>query len=424
MKTVRPTVRTLALVLTLAMGACLDREDTPSPTALDVDADFGIVDGHDRGRRGPLTVYTQNLYLGGDTGPLFSLDLTDPASLPALIAATAGFYADVQASDIPGRAAEFVNEVRRRRPDLVGMQEAVGYIEGELDLVTNAFTPTAPGPDLLASVMAEIEARGLPYEIAVAQPTTLIALPMGPPNELGVAPAIAVQDRVVMLKHRRIRPTDVHQGTYAAALPLGPADIVRGWVGVSVERAGTPYHVYATHLETQGSADPAAGPIANAIRMVHDGQAAQLQAMLAARDGVTVLMGDLNSDAEAAPGAPSYTDTYSNLVAAGFVDAWDESRASRRSDGFTCCHPPTLDGPNDLDERIDFVLVRSTVMVPTDGGDDDDEGWDGDGGYGAPSPFFRTVIVGEGIRDRTDGGLWPSDHAGLVSSIRYFVPRH
>jgi endonuclease/exonuclease/phosphatase family metal-dependent hydrolase len=159
--------------------------------------------------------------------------------------------------------------------------------------------------------------------------------------------------------------------------------------------------------------------------MVHDGQAAQLQAMLSAKDGVTVLMGDLNSDAEASPGAPSYTDTYTNLIAAGFVDAWDESRASSRSSGFTCCHAPELGGPNELDERIDFVLVRSTVAVAADAGDNDDEaGTAGDGGIGAPSPFFRTMIVGEVSRDRTDGGLWPSDHAGLVSSIRYFAPRH
>jgi hypothetical protein len=419
----RASIRILAVAATLSTGACLDADETASPTA--IDAEFGVVEGDDRGRRGPFTVYTQNLYLGGDTGPLFSLDLNDPASLPALIAATAGFYADVLGSDIPGRSAEFVDEMQRRRPDVVGRQEAVGYIEGELNLVTGDFTPTGIGPDLFSAVMAEIDARNLPYEVAVEQPTTLIALPVGPPDALGVAPAIAVQDRVVMLKHRDVSPSSVDQGTYIARLPLGPADIVRGWVGLTVERDGVPYHFYATHLETQGSDHPAAGPIANAIRMVHDGQAQQLQAMLLAKDGVTVLMGDLNSDAEAAPGAPSYTDTYGNLIAAGFVDAWDESRSSEGDSGYTCCHAKELEGPNELDERIDFVLVRSTVQAPAPGlGDADGEGTNGDGGVAAPSPFFRTSIVGEASRDRTDRGLWPSDHAGLVSSIRYFMPRN
>ena len=151
----RHSTHALTLLLALTAGACADPDDGYTPVAIETTPEFGMLDGDDRGRRGPFTVYTQNLYLGGDTGPLFSLDLTDPASIPALIAATAGFYADVQASDIPGRAAEFANEIQRRRPDVVGLQEAVGYIEGELNLVTNAFTPTGAGPDLLAAVMAE-----------------------------------------------------------------------------------------------------------------------------------------------------------------------------------------------------------------------------------------------------------------------------
>ena len=412
----RSSAPAIALLLALSTTACLDSETAESPTAPDIRPEMASVDG-DSGRRGPLTVYTQNLFLGGDTGPLFTLDFSDPAALPSIIQATAVFYADVQASDIPGRAAEFVDEIQRRRPDIVGMQEAVGYAEGFLNPYTNEFTATAAGPDLLASVMDEIERRGLPYSVAVMQPTTRIALPIGGPTATGL-PAIAVEDRVVMLKHDRIEPTATEQGVYQAKLPLGPADIQRGWVGMTVERAGTSYHFVATHLETQGSPDPADGQ-AYFVRLIHNGQAAELEGMLTAKSGVTVLMGDLNSDAAAAPSAPSYTDTYGNLIAAGFSDAWGESRASSGSTGFTCCHAPELDGPNELDERIDFVLVRSTIEVPTDS---DDGEWDG--GPSAPSPFFRTALVGEVGRDRTDGGLWPSDHAGLVSTIRYFTPRH
>jgi hypothetical protein len=404
----------LALFLALSSTGCLDSEPSESLTAPDIQPEMASVND-DNGRRGPLTVYTQNLFLGGDTGPLFTLDFSDPSALPSIIQATTVFYADVQASDIPGRAAAFVDELQRRRPDVVGMQEAVGYAEGMLNPFTNDFTPTAAGPDLLASVMAEIDRRGLPYSVAVVQPTTRIALPIGGPTATGL-PAIAVQDRVVMLKHDRVEATATEQGVYQAKLPLGPADIERGWVGLTVERAGTPYHFVTTHLETQGSTDPADGT-AYFVRLVHDGQAAQLQAILAAKEGVTVLMGDLNSDAEADPSAPSYTDTYSDLITAGFTDAWTESGASSGT-GFTCCHAPGLDGPNALDERIDFVLVRSTVEGPTDAELDE---WDG--GSGAPSPLFRTTLVGENGRDRTDEGLWPSDHAGMISTIRYFTPR-
>ena len=47
-----------------------------------------------------------------------------------------------------------------------------------------------------------------------------------------------------------------------------------------------------------------------------------------------------------------------------------------------------------MTERIDFVLFR--------------------GGFKAK----RTYLVGVKTRDKTPSGLWPSDHAGIVSKIR------
>ncbi len=43
-----------------------------------------------------FTVYTQNVYLGGDTGPIFTIDFSN---IPALIAATSLFWAEVQAHE-------------------------------------------------------------------------------------------------------------------------------------------------------------------------------------------------------------------------------------------------------------------------------------------------------------------------------------
>ena len=60
------------LAIGLALGACSDDEETSSPMA----PDFAVVRGNS-GQPSALSVYTQNLWLGGDTGPLFSLDLSD-----------------------------------------------------------------------------------------------------------------------------------------------------------------------------------------------------------------------------------------------------------------------------------------------------------------------------------------------------------
>lgn len=384
-----------SLALILSAGIACTEADSPT------EPDLSVVSQQSGAQARGFTVYTQNLFLGGDTGPLFSLDFGDPAALPEVIQATGAFYADVLASGIPERAAEFVDVIDRRRPEVVGLQEAVGYVEGSLNLGTFSFVPSAPGPDLLASVMAEIEARGLPYSIATLQPTTAIALPVGPPDATLTAPAIAVQDRVVMLKRDDVDAVATAQGQYAARLPLGPADVIRGWVSMTVDRRGTPHHFVVTHLETQGSTDPASG-VPYFIRQVHDGQAQELQAMLAALDGVTVLMGDLNSDAEAEPGQPSHTDTYESLISGGFLDVWAEAPHPRWARGYTCCQVDS-DEPRVPDERIDFVLVRGDL-------------YSGDQGH--HRGLFRASVVGTRRFDRTATGLWPSDHGGIVATVR------
>ena len=70
-----------------------------------------------------LTVYTQNVYLGGDTGPVFSIDFSD---IPALIAATSQFWAEVQASDVPERVSAVVDELDARGRRLRGVRAAGG----------------------------------------------------------------------------------------------------------------------------------------------------------------------------------------------------------------------------------------------------------------------------------------------------------
>jgi hypothetical protein len=126
--------------------------------------------------------------------------------------------------------------------------------------------------------------------------------------------------------------------------------------------------------------------------------------VVAGLDGVTILAGDLNSDAEAGPGAPSWTPTYDTLIEAGFTDAWLQSGQPAWDAGLTCCQDPDLrNGTSTLDERIDFVLVRRA-------------GFDSDNAFVPGS--IHLDVVGDETGDRTLGeGLWPSDHAGLMAGI-------
>lgn len=377
-------VRALRAVLGLLfLAACTD---APAPTAPLDDGLRPELSRNASAGNEPFTVFTQNVYLGGDTGPIFSLDL---GNLPAVLQATNVFWAQVLASDIPGRAAALVDELDLRRPHLVGLQEVFRFVVVDpRDGSVHAYL------DLLAAIQAEITARGLPYEVVRVQENTSSALPLAIDFSAGqISRALSVTDRVVALRRSDVAVSQADQGTYATTFSLGPVVLKRGWIRLSAEHEGVPYHFITTHLETQG------------LALVQAGQLAELLGSVAAGlDGVTLLAGDFNSDAEAGPGAPSWTPSYQTLLDAGFVDAWTQSPQHPSDPGFTCCHDPDLrNGPSLLDERIDFVLVRAE---------------------GDPSAASRTPgaiwmeVVGEEQADRTVSGLWPADHAGLVAALR------
>src|SRR5438105_14206340 len=82
------------------------------------------------GRDRILTVMTRNMDTGTDFGPIFSA--TTPLQLLTAVGAA---YAEVQASNIPERAAGIAKEIEANQPDLVGLQE-----------VTTAHTGPCGGP--------------------------------------------------------------------------------------------------------------------------------------------------------------------------------------------------------------------------------------------------------------------------------------
>ena len=379
--------RALAAGLALLLAsACAD---APGPTTLILDGarpdiQASVTDPEAQ----PFTVYTQNVYLGGDTGPIFSLDFSN---IPALLQATNSFWAQVKASDVPGRAAAMVDELEARRPHVVGFLEVFRFV-----VVDPRNGVVHDYVDLLAAIQAEIASRGLPYEVVRVQENTSSALPLAIDFSAGqISRALSFTDRVVALRRTDVEISSSAQGTYAARVALGPGVLKRGWVRLSVEHEGTPYHFVTTHLETQGLAPVQAGQVAELLGSV-----------LAGLDGVTVLAGDLNSDAAALPGEPSWTPTYGTLLEAGFVDAWTES-GGRPIAGFTCCQDPDLrNGLSTLDERIDFVMLRASR--------------DPSAADRTPGSI-RVEIVGEEPDDRTASGLWRADHAGLVAGLR--LPR-
>ncbi|MGW8265625.1 MAG: endonuclease/exonuclease/phosphatase family protein [Longimicrobiales bacterium] len=363
--------------LIFAFG-CSDRD---IPTAGDVYHELSVAEAPAFPGGEALKVLTRNMYMGGDVGLVFGADLTDPA---AVAAAATAVWGQIQATDFWERAQALAAEIDEHRPHLVAIQEIPRYV-----VLNGAFQPVGL-QDHLGILQAEL--AGLPYTVAEVQENTTAVMPVILETGLHY---IQYTDRIAILVRDDLTVTDTDRGTYQAHYQLAPAlDLQRGWIRVSANVGGVPYHFLNTHLEVQAFAPVQAGQVQEL-----------LQSVMAGLDGVTVLVGDLNSDAEAGSGAPSWTPSYGTLIDAGFQDAWKLDHPGRATIGYTCCQEKELlNATSDLDERIDFVLIRST---------------DRQGSQHRFPGSIHVERVGEDEGDQTDPtGLWPSDHAGLLASFK------
>jgi hypothetical protein len=333
-----------------------------------------------------VTVMTRNLYLGADLAPVLT------ASSPqAVVAGASAVWATVQASNFPARAGALAREIAATRPALVGLQEVTLYrVQVPSDQFTATPTPaTAVRYDFLAILLDSLAARGLDYRAASVVQNIDAELPafVAP----GVLGDVRLTDRDVILARGDVATSDARGSQYVARVlnqvggPGGPVlAIPRGWTSVVADVDGRTFRFVDTHLEV-GSIAP-----------VNVAQGRELGALLASERLPTILVGDLNSDA-----LGGSTPTWAELRAAGFADAWSQSHPGDA--GLTCCHAERLDNPvATFRERIDFVLFRDPKLGPDRG----------------PFDALAAEIVGESPADRTPSGLWPSDHAGVVATLR------
>ena len=324
-----------------------------------------------------VTVMTQNVYNGVDD----KLEAVATAtSFPDLLAKVAAVYQAYFTRNFSERAAALAAEIEAKRPDLIGLQEAV--------LVRTQSPPDGPATpattvalDYVQILLNALAARGLRYEVVVQSPNFDAELP----SALGFD--VRHTDREVILARADLKTSDLklsnaQGGNFVTncTIPspiVGPITFRRGWVAVDVKIRGKSFRLISTHLDRAClPPDPFA---------IQRAQAAEVLRGPAATGLPVVLVGDFNSPSDGTG------LTYNNLIAAGFADA---ALAEGVGGIPTCCQAADLLNPaSSLTSRIDFVLFRGAFTV------------------------LGADVVGDNPADRTPSGLWPSDHGGVAATL-------
>jgi len=313
-----------------------------------------------------VKVMSRNLYLGADLLPLVS----DPdMSLPELMEKAATVVHTVHATDFPTRAKALAKEIDAEDPWLVGLQEASLWRRGPLGGPAETVVY-----DFLDLLLQQLSKRGLHYEVVVKQSNFDAEVPTALGYDIRLTQRNAILARTD-LPAGKLQLSNRQKAAYAVNTPieLRGATIydTRGWVSVDAKVGGSTFRFIDPHLDSY-------------MPRVRLAQVKELLADPANTPKKVVLVGDLNAQ----PTSP----VVSQVLAARLKDAW---ATAGKGAGYTCCQAEKLKNKTSiLDRRIDYVFAETGLQVR------------------------KAKLVGQQKSDRI-GGLWPSDHAGVVAT---FVP--
>jgi endonuclease/exonuclease/phosphatase family metal-dependent hydrolase len=310
-----------------------------------------------------LKVMTRNVYLGADIIPLATAK--DEAEFEQNAAQR---FQTVQNNNFPARAKALAAEIKKAKPDLVGIQEATTWRRGADGVKDGPATPaTQVVYDSATELLKALKKAGAPYRQVVQRPW----FDFEAPTALGYDVRITQRDVILVRKGSKVRITKKFKGgfknVFIPPTVRGPAPEKRGWVGVDGKLAKHKFRFVSTHLEAY-SAD---------IAEKQMGELLKSSGPLGSKKRQSILVGDFNSQ-------PSDTgaNAYKAAIKAGFANP-----LHKRS---TCCFGEDLHTPDSLDQWIDHVIARPKLKA------------------------VKSGIVGT----KQVGGLYPSDHAGIFATLR------
>lgn len=337
-----------------------------------------------------VTFMTRNLYFGADLAPAIeALYGGDPVEI---LTAVGGVWANVQATDFATRAVQIADEIKSKKPDVLGLQEVATWSVGPPLDPADADTVVY---DFLEILQDAIAARGLQYDVVAISEGVTAEAPGLVPDSPYLVPGLPIDvpgydvqlhsRDVLLVKHGGgLEVSNASGHTFAVnaeiPTPFGPFVSTYGWVQADVTMGRREFRVVSGHFDAD-------------FAEVRYWQAAELLGVPCSTTLPVVVLGDFNSDGNGGPTGAAYEMFHD----AGFGDAWVDAHPDDL--GLTYGQEPTLTDPTwpstttEPIERIDFVLYRGE---------------------------FTTAYadrVGEELGDMIDG-LWPSDHAGVAATLR------
>jgi endonuclease/exonuclease/phosphatase family metal-dependent hydrolase len=383
----------------------------------------GVADAKAKGKNKghQLTVMSRNLYLGADLSP--ALEATD---VNGAVDAAYQIEQQVHRTQFPTvRARLLANEIKKRKPDIVGLQEAAWWRTGPYDLTAVTEGPKATqtdpqGGDFLTDLLNQLNKGGkkgkkgaasakkkkappLRYRIAVQKTEFDFELPVNQgTGGLTVCPAQCHNERLTMrdaiIVKKGVKVSNASSGTFNTLLreKVGGVlnvDVTRGWAAADLKANGRKVHVVDSHLEAFDSAASNTGSDGQTYPKggIREAQAKQLIAPGGPTSSKlpTLLIGDFNSDSPVHGDQvdPGDALAYRALLAGG----WSERALTPPP--FGCClQDPNLSNPSTagITHRVDHIMSNSKKVKFKKGG-------------------LTTTYA---------NGLWSSDHFGVWSQLQ------
>jgi hypothetical protein len=340
-------------------------------------------------KRGPkITVMTRNVFLGADLGPAINAP-----SLPQAIDGAGQIWNEFQSTRFPDRAKPLAREIKRSKADLVGLQEVALWrkqVPSDLGAppINPAATPaTEVEQDFLAILKRELKRIGAKYRVVVVQKEFEAELPVdqdGSDTTGGAFGAdfdarLTMRDVILVRRTSDVKLGKTRKGHFETRYEPNVGGVVipvdRGWASVEATRAGRKFRFVDTHLEAFG--DPT----------IREAQAKELIAGPLDTRKQVILVGDLNSGTTKhnEPEKPGDELAFEALADFGMKDNGAVQ---------SCCYDSLFDPYAVFDHTVDHVLTKPGLRTT------------------------RAVVTGDDAGERTASGLWPSDHGGVVSTLR------